>query len=88
MKVPVRTLDDVLADSGVEQIDFVSLDLEGFEATALLALDLDRHHPGWLLVEVAGGGGRSTVEQVIGAHYEVVEELAPADVLYRRREGC
>jgi FkbM family methyltransferase len=85
--VPARTLDDVLAESDFEQIDFISLDLEGFEAPALRGLDLDRHRPGWLLVEVAGGGGRPAVEQVIGAHYEAVAELSTADVLYRRRSA-
>jgi FkbM family methyltransferase len=85
VEVPARTLDDVLAESNVGHIDFVSLDLEGFEAPALRGLDLERHRPSWLLVEVAGGGGRPAVEQAIGAHYEAVEELSPVDVLYRRR---
>ena len=88
VEVPARTLDDVLMDSGIGQIDLVSLDLEGFEAPALRGLDLDRHRPSWLLVEVAGGGGRPAVEQVIGDRYEVIEELTAGDVLYKRLEGC
>jgi FkbM family methyltransferase len=88
VEVPARTLDDVLMDSGIGQIDLVSLDLEGFEAPALRGLDLDRHRPSWLLVEVAGGGGRPAVEQVIGDRYEAIEELTAGDVLYKRLEGC
>jgi FkbM family methyltransferase len=87
VQVPARTLDDVLRESGVQHLDFVSLDLEGFEAPALRGLDLGRHRPSWLLIEIAGGGGRAAVEQVIGSRYEAVEELTPGDVLYRRREG-
>jgi FkbM family methyltransferase len=85
VEVPARTLDDVLRSSGVQGIDFISLDLEGFEAAALRGLDLELHRPQWLLIEVAAGGGRAAVEEVLGESYEAVEELTPADVLYRRR---
>jgi FkbM family methyltransferase len=85
VQVPARTLDDVLQEASVGPIDFVSLDLEGFEAAALRGLDLERHRPDWLLVEVAGGGGRPAVEEVLGERYEAVEALTPSDILYRRR---
>jgi FkbM family methyltransferase len=88
VRVPTRTLDDVLAESGVGELDFVSLDLEGFEARALRGLDLDRYRPRWLLIEIAGGGGRPAVERVIGRRYQAVAELTAGDVLYRRRGGC
>jgi FkbM family methyltransferase len=85
VRVPARTLDQLLEDAGVEEIDFVSLDLEGFEAPALRGLDLDRRRPSFLLVETAGGGGRGAVEEVLGERYEALESLTADDVLYRRR---
>ncbi|HUH80580.1 MAG TPA: FkbM family methyltransferase [Solirubrobacteraceae bacterium] len=85
VRVPARTLDQVLDEAGVAELDFVSLDLEGFEAPALSGLDLDLHRPGFLLVETAGGDGRTAVEGVLGERYEALESLTADDVLYRRR---
>lgn len=87
IQAPARTINDVLAASGVGTLDFVSLDLEGFEAPALKGLDLDRYEPTWMLVEVAGGGGRQAVERVIGESYEAITEFGANDVLYRRRQA-
>ena len=83
--VPARTLEEVLQEAGIDQLDFVSLDLEGLEAPALRGLDLDRRRPLFMLVETAAGGGRAAVEEVLGERYEALENLTPDDVLYRRR---
>lgn len=86
VEVPARTLNDVLADAGIDELDFVSLDLEGLEAPALRGLDLAHYRPRWMLVEVLGGGGSSAVEDVIGSRYEAFAALTPGDMLYRRRD--
>lgn len=85
VSAPARTLGAVLDEAGVGRPDFISLDLEGFEASALRGLNFDRHGPAWLLVEVASGEGRGGVEKVLGERYEQAAELTPGDVLYRRR---
>ncbi|MBL9138891.1 MAG: FkbM family methyltransferase [Verrucomicrobiales bacterium] len=48
---PARTLDDVLAEAGLGAIDFMSVDLEGYEAAALTAFDWVRWHPRLISVE-------------------------------------
>lgn len=50
-EVEVRTLDEVLAEAGNPQLDFVSIDVEGLELQVLRGFDLMRHHPAVLLIE-------------------------------------
>lgn len=52
IEVPIRTLDQVLADAGAPTpIDFVSVDVEGLEIEVLEGFDLDRWRPRLLLIE-------------------------------------
>lgn len=82
-----RTLSSILDDSEGREIDFMSLDLEGFEANALKGLDLSRHCPRFILIEVRD---RMEIEGIIGDYYECVGVMAEterhADLLYKRRE--
>jgi FkbM family methyltransferase len=88
ISVPARTLSSVLEDAGApEDIDLLSLDVEGFEASVLQGLDLERFAPRFILLEVDTPQRRASVEAVIGGRYDLVERLSPMDVLYRRRDG-
>ncbi len=49
--VSVRTLDEILDTHGARAIDFVSVDVEGFQLDVLRGLDLQRHQPALLLIE-------------------------------------
>jgi FkbM family methyltransferase len=81
-----RTLSSVLNEANAPpDIDLLSLDVEGFEAEVLRGLDLDRFRPRFMLIEMdEPDRRRADVEAVLGARYEVVEQLSPMDVLYRR----
>jgi FkbM family methyltransferase len=53
IKVPARTLSGIIDDvGGRREIDLLSLDVEGSEAVALAGLDLHRHAPRAMLIEV------------------------------------
>lgn len=84
--VPARTLTDVLSDAGVERVDFLSLDLQGFEAAALAGLDLERWRPRVMLIEILDEASQRQVEAVLDARYEYVARLSAHDVLYRIAE--
>lgn len=89
--VPARTLSSILDDRGISKIDFMSLDLEGYEAAALRGLEFDRHRPAMLLVEISND--RQEVERVVAPWYQPIAELSDHraeeppwyDVLYRAR---
>ena len=80
VNVPVRTLTSILDECNVTKIDLLSLDVEGFEASVLQGLDLERYRPTYMVIEARY---RSDVEAVIRDYYELVAELSTWDVLYK-----
>jgi FkbM family methyltransferase len=86
-RVPVRTLSGLLDEAGIPEVDLLSLDVEGYEAQALRGLDLERHAPKWILVEMHDlAAGRAEIGPLLGERYVEHEQLSPVDVLYRRRD--
>jgi FkbM family methyltransferase len=89
--VPARTLSGLLDQHGLAHVDFLSLDVEGYEAEALRGVDFERHRPTLLLIEVSRD--REAIEAVVGPWYTEVAELSDHrrhdppwyDVLYRVR---
>jgi FkbM family methyltransferase len=51
IQVRIRTLDSILAESGIEGLDFLSIDVEGFEVEVLRGLSLERRRPKLILIE-------------------------------------
>jgi len=82
LSVPARTLSDILDMHAISEIDLLSLDVEGFEAQALLGLDFARHRPRYLLVEARY---RAEIDAILDRHYVALAEFSHHDVLYRRR---
>jgi FkbM family methyltransferase len=86
--VPARSLSSLLDEIGAPaEIDLLSLDVEGYEPHVLRGLDLSRHAPRWILVEVHDvEQGRPPLEEVLGDHYVLHGALSPLDLLYRRAD--
>ncbi len=57
VEVPTITLNDLLAMSGVEKIDFLSMDIEGSEPAALAGFDIERYRPELVCIEVGWKAG-------------------------------
>lgn len=52
IKVPVTTIDNLLKNSKIQEIDFLSLDVEGYEINALEGMRFKKYRPLAILVEV------------------------------------
>jgi hypothetical protein len=79
--VPARTLSSLLDEIEAPDVDLLSLDVEGYEPQVLRGLDLSRHAPHYILVEIRDGD-TTAVDEVLGTRYAEVERLSPYDVLY------
>jgi FkbM family methyltransferase len=79
------TLNQVIEDSGFDRIDFISLDIEGYEAEALKGLDLCKWKPKYILLEVRN---IKEVQLALGRNYKIIEELTSTaeyrDILFQR----
>jgi hypothetical protein len=79
------TLSSVLDEVGVGEIDLLTLDVEGHEATALRGLDLTRHAPRYALVEILDAEAtRLDVEAAISRRYVPIRWFSPHDLLFVR----
>jgi FkbM family methyltransferase len=84
--VPARTLGSILAtEAGGNEVDLLSLDVEGAELEALAGLDLPRHAPRYVCVEARQP---DAVTALLASHYECVAVLSDSgsyqDMLFRR----
>ena len=82
--VPGRTLSSLLDEMRVTEVGLLSLDVEGYEAEALMGLDFKRHAPRFVLVEVHDDPAQAAVEEALGSRYRLRERMSPIDVLYAR----
>lgn len=85
--VPARTLSSLLDELGAPEVDLLSLDVEGYELSALQGLDLDRHAPRYVLVEIhEPERNAAPIDERLSERYVQREWLSPLDVLYVRRD--
>ena len=52
--VPTRTLNDILLENKIEQIDFLNVDVEGAEISVLKGFDIARYKPKCIAIEIHG----------------------------------
>ena len=80
IEVPAVTLSSLLDARQSPRIDFLSLDVEGYEIPVLEGMDPDRHRPVWILVETKNLDG---VLKSLKGYYRLVDQLSHHDYLLR-----
>jgi FkbM family methyltransferase len=72
------TLDTILSDSGIERLDFITIDVEGHELEVLKGFSLDRWKPRILIIE----------DNSSGTNDEVLNYLQQRNYVRIRNTGC
>ncbi len=82
VEVPARTLNSVLDGiSNLPQIDFFSLDVEGFELNVLKGMNLSKYGPTFLLVEARY---YDEIDEYLSENqYKMIEKMSFHDYLFR-----
>lgn len=82
LDAPARTLTSILRQHGIEHIDLLSLDVEGYELAVLQGIDFYVYKPRLMLIEARY---REEIDGYLAPLYEPVAPLSHHDVLYRLR---
>ena len=84
ISVPARTLTSILDELEVVKVDFLSLDVEGYEMSVLKGLDFSKYRPDYILMEFfLEETEREEVEAYISKYYVFCAQLSPRDRLYK-----
>jgi FkbM family methyltransferase len=87
LDVEARTLSSLLEEIHAPEVDLLSLDVEGFEGPALEGLDLERHAPRYVLVEIHDRNrDRPPIDAILAKRYVEHSWLSPIDLLYVHRD--
>jgi len=82
VEVPAKTLTSILLENDVPTIDFLSLDVEGYEANVLRGLDFEIFQPKFICVEARFF---EEVNNLLKNNYFFVEQLSHHDYLFKNR---
>lgn len=71
-KVPVSTLTNILDKQPIPKIDFLSLDVEGYEYSVLKGLNLNKYKPTYMLIEIYDFDFKKIVNYLKDNNYEMI----------------
>jgi FkbM family methyltransferase len=87
IRVPAITLNKLLEKHNVDRVDFISLDVEGYEISVLNGFDLDKYNPKYFLIETTNLENRkkSIIEYMEERDYTVIDQPSINDSLFAKK---
>jgi FkbM family methyltransferase len=81
IEVETITIDKILDDRGIQEIDFLSMDIEGSEPAALAGFDIERFRPKLICIE-ASASVQEPILAYFAAHgYERIDRYLERDAI-------
>ena len=80
--VPAKPLSEILLSYDISEIDFLSLDVEGYELSVLKGLNFELHKPKYILVEA---NYLDEIQQFLLPLYDIEAKLSQHDILFVNR---
>ena len=82
--VRARTLDSIIEECNVEKIDFISIDVEGYELNVLKGLNVSKYKPNVFLIEIHSGTNQLEEIKDILKDYDI-EQVSTHDYIFKYR---
>lgn len=84
VEVPAITLNKLLNNHNISKINFVSLDVEGYEISVLNGFDLEKYKPDYIMIETTTFSNRRNAifDYMNDKKYVIIDELSCNDVLF------
>lgn len=80
-KISVRTLTSILDEVQPKEIDFLSLDVEGYELNVLMGIDFEKYKPKVIVVE-CHGDSINLIDNVLSKYYDLDNKISNIDYVY------
>jgi FkbM family methyltransferase len=82
VKVQTNTLTNILNKNKITKIDFLSLDVEGFELQVLKGFDINKFKPTYICIEARFF---DEIDAFLSPKYHIIDQLSYHDYLYKIR---
>jgi FkbM family methyltransferase len=79
--VPTITLDELLQNNNISEIDFLSMDIEGGEVLALAGFNIEKFKPKLVCIEKGGSHSKAILDYFVKHNYERIEKYRLYDHL-------